>query len=124
MPRAHAISPFADGLTDQLYSPLFERARASGRKVHPLHIGDTFRGPFEGARVEALSSDAHPDMYMYAPVQGEVALREAFSTHLRATRGVSFRAEDVQVTAGATSGVAIARQLRECLRGEPFRAPS
>lgn len=108
MPRAHAISSFADGLTDQLYSPLLERARASGRPVQPLHIGDTFRGPFEGARVEALSSTAHPDMYMYAPVQGELALREAFAEHLAHTRGVHWRADDVQVTAGATSGIAIA----------------
>lgn len=108
MPRAPQISPHAEGLTDQLYSPLADRARASGRPIRPLHIGDTFREPFEGARVDRLRSEAVPMMHAYAPVQGEHELRAAFSEHLLRTRGLRVSPDALQVTAGATSGFAVA----------------
>lgn len=108
MPRAPQISPHAEGLTDSLYSPLVERAKASGRPIHPLHIGDTFREPFEGARVDRLDPQSTPMMHAYAPVQGEPSLRAEFAEHLARTRGLSIEPDALQVTAGATSGVAIA----------------
>lgn len=108
MPRAPGISPHAAGLTDQLYSPLTSRALASGRPVRALHVGDTYREPFEGARVDRLDPARTPGIHAYAPVQGEPELRRAFSEHLARTRDLRIGPDDLQVTAGATAGVAIA----------------
>lgn len=108
MPRMPALSPHAEALTDQLYSPLMERAQASGRPIRPLHIGDTWREPYEGARVDRIASRERPWIHTYAPVAGEPELRRAFSDHLRETRGLAVSAEQLQVTAGATSGFAAA----------------
>lgn len=106
MPRLPGFSSHAAGLSDQLYSPLVARARASGRTIHPLHIGDTFREPFPGAMAEQVRGAEHPLSHAYPPVQGEPVLREAFARHLTARRGVSLDPAALQVTAGATSGIA------------------
>jgi len=110
VPRFPDFSSHASTLSDQLYSPLVARARASGRMIHPLHVGDTFREPYEGARAESVRTANHPMAHAYAPVQGEACLREAFARHLAKTRDVRLSPDELQVTAGATSGIAVVAQ--------------
>lgn len=108
MPKSPHFSPHAATLTDTLYSPLLARALASGRRVTRLHIGDTYREPPPHVRADALGSVDHPMMHAYPPVQGIESLRRAFSEHLEHLRGVRVPADAIQVTSGATSGVAAA----------------
>lgn len=95
------------GLSDAVFSRLAARARARGGKVFPLHVGDTYLEPFEGARAEAILTADHPRLHNYAPVQGEPALLDAILAHLTRRAGVTPDRELVQVVSGATAGVAV-----------------
>ena len=53
-----------------VYSPLGERLRSHVGPIHPLHVGDTWREPFESGRMEELAQAAHPGMNRYSPTQG------------------------------------------------------
>ena len=111
MPRFPLVAPAVRGMSDRVYTTLGERAARSGRSVHPLHVGDTYLEPYEGARAEAQRTADRPRLHNYAPVQGEPELREAFVTRLASRHGVSLRPDEVQVVPGATVGVSIAAQV-------------
>lgn len=107
MPRFPEVAESSVGLSDAVFSRLVTRARARGGKVYPLHVGDTYLDPYEGARAEAMRSAEHHRLHNYAPVQGEPALLEAILRHVARRAGVSLDRELVQVVSGATAGVAV-----------------
>lgn len=108
MPRPPEASIHAAALSDGVYGKLAARAAESGFPTFALNVGDTFREPPPSARVESLPFA--PRLYNYAPVQGEPALREAFARRLSTRHGVVIEASALQVTTGATGGLAVVVQ--------------
>jgi aspartate aminotransferase len=89
-----------------VYSPFADRIKGHPGPLFPLHVGDTWRDPFVGARVEDLSSARIPRLHAYADTRGVPELVEAVATKLRAKNGLDHGAEDILITAGATGGLA------------------
>ncbi len=108
MPRPPKPSQSVAAIGGAPFSPLAERARAAGAPVYPLHVGDTWMEPFEGARMEALRTADHPGMHRYCETQGLPALVGALVEKLRGRPGLAVERESVLVTAGATSGLSCA----------------
>ena len=104
MPRHPNASIHTSALSDGVYGSLAARAAESGHPVFALNVGDTHREPPCTARVENLPFA--PRLYNYAPVQGERALRDAFARRLSARHGVTIDPDALQVTSGATGGLA------------------
>jgi N-succinyldiaminopimelate aminotransferase len=91
-----------------VYSPFADRAAAAGRRVHPLHVGDTWMEPFQGGRMQDLGVEDHPGMHRYCNTQGIAALVDALVEKVRARNGLACERESLLVTAGATGGLACA----------------
>jgi len=108
MPRPPKPSQAVSGLGAAPYSPFGERARQRGQRVFPLHVGDTWMEPFEGARMEALRVAEHPGMHRYCETAGLPRLVDALVEKLRARNRLAAEREGVLVTAGATSGISCA----------------
>jgi N-succinyldiaminopimelate aminotransferase len=106
MPRHPTLSSTTAGLSADVYSALAERVRQRGGKVHPLHVGDTYLEPPEGARAEAQRTADHPRLHNYAAVQGEPALLAAIHRRM-ARHGLELDAACVQVMPGATTGLGV-----------------
>jgi len=107
MPRSPAVAPTTATLSDEVFSSLVQRAKAEGRRFHPLHVGDTYREPIPVARAEAQRSGDHPRLHNYAPVQGEPRLLDAIQEHLETRLGSPVPRERIQVTPGSTPGLAV-----------------
>ncbi|MGC3996481.1 MAG: pyridoxal phosphate-dependent aminotransferase [Anaeromyxobacter sp.] len=105
MPRPPATSTHAAGLSANVYSALVERARSMPGPIYPLHVGDTWRSPPEGARAEDQREAEFPRLHAYAPVTGEPELVEAVREHLRARHGLALAPEQLQIMPGATGGL-------------------
>ena len=103
MPRFPAPAPSAQHLSDRVFSRL--AARAAGRDVIPLHLGDTWRAPPTAAQAEALRHAERGSSYSYAPVQGEPALLDAALAHLSRRAGTAPDRALLQVVSGATPGL-------------------
>lgn len=104
MPRFPAIAPAAAAIGGSPYGALAQRARAAA-EVFPLHVGDTWLEPAEGARMEDLRVAEHPGMHRYAPVEGLGPLREALAGEARRRSGVATVVDEVLITAGATGAL-------------------
>ena len=111
MPRFPTTSRAADTVTDSVYTTLASRAAASGRVVHPLHVGDTYLEPPLVARSESLLTGDHVGLHRYAPVQGLPGLLRAIQARLRARAGWDVALDDLQVMAGATAGLNVVAQV-------------
>lgn len=107
MPRFPHPAPTTDGLSDKVFGALIAKARARGGKVHPLHVGDTWLEPYEGARAEAQLTADHPRLHNYSPVQGEPALLDAITRFLATRADVAVARDDLQVVPGGTAGLSI-----------------
>jgi len=106
MPRPPAVADTTATLSDQVFSGLARKARERTEPVHALHVGDTYREPIPVARAEAQRSADTPRLHNYAPVQGEPVLLDAIQEHLEARVGRPTPREWIQVTPGATAGLA------------------
>lgn len=109
MPRAPRVSPTTEGLSSSVFEALRARARARPRRVHALHVGDTWREPPACARAETLATAGHPMIHAYAPPHGEPVLLDAIERRL-ARHGGAVERERIQVVSGATSGLSAACQ--------------
>jgi len=89
-----------------VYSPLGDRIRARRGPVYPLHVGDTWREPFPGARMQDLAQSVHPDLNRYTATQGIPELVDAIVEKLRARNRIAAERDSVLVTGGATAGLA------------------
>jgi len=101
MPRRPRPSPTTATLADTVFSPL--AAKAKGREVFPLHVGDTFLEPMAEARAEAQRTGDAPGLHRYAPVQGAPELLDA----IEAFHGGRIPRERIQVMSGATAGLSV-----------------
>lgn len=110
MPRHPAIATTTETLTTSVYSDLAKRAQASGKKVYPLHVGDTYRLPPKGAWAENQRIAEHANLHNYSPTPGLPALREAIASRWSSRSQRDLDAAQVQVTAGATNGLSVAIQ--------------
>ena len=108
MPRPPKPSQAVSAIGGAPYSHLAGRARERGERVFPLHVGDTWMEPFEGARMEALRVAEHPGMHRYCETAGIPPLVDALVEKLRARNRLAAEREGVLVTAGATSGISCA----------------
>ncbi len=105
MPPHPRVNPGASALPAVAYTPPGAAARG-GRDLFPLHLGDTWRPPPEGCRLEDLAAARHEDLYRYAPPRGLPALVDALAERTRAATGVPVQRRNLLVTAGATAGCA------------------
>ncbi len=89
-----------------IYSALADKIASVEGPIFPLHVGDTFMEPLEGARMENLRVADHPGMHRYTRPQGLPQLVDALVEKCRARNGLSVEREGITVTAGATGGLA------------------
>lgn len=108
MPRPPRTAPALAALPGAVYSPLGARLAAHRGPLHPLHVGDTWRAPFVGGRMQDLEQAAHPDLNRYTPTPGLPALRDALVEKVRAHNRLPCERDGVLVTGGATAGLACA----------------
>ncbi len=91
-----------------VFSPKAGRLAAEAPGAVPLHVGDTWLEPFEGARMQDLRESEHPGLHRYTETQGLAALVDAVVEKVRARNGIPCERDSVLVTAGATGGLACA----------------
>lgn len=101
MPRPPAVSPRIASMPGGVFSTLAHRIASLEGEVYPLHVGDTWREPAPGARLEDVTVAAHPGMHRYAPPQGHPTLLAAASRHW------DVDPRRILVTAGATAGLSV-----------------
>ena len=89
-----------------IYSPFADRMAEHSGPIYPLHVGDTWRDPFEGARSEDIHSLDHPRLHAYGDTRGLPELIERVSQKLRERNDLAHPPEEVLITAGATGGLA------------------
>lgn len=105
MPRLPDLAPIAHSIAGSLYSAARRKGPAAPIRF-PLHIGDTWREPADGCRMQDLDVERFPGMHRYARVQGDRRLLQAVAARVEARTGRATRPENVLITAGATGGLA------------------
>ena len=96
MPRIPGLSSTVGTMPASVFSRLAHRIAAIEGERYPLHVGDTWMEPPEGARMQDLRVADHPGMHRYPPPTGHPPLLRALAQH----RGID---EDrILVTLGAT----------------------
>lgn len=108
MPRCPRVAPAVAAMPGAVYSPLGERLRAHVGPIHPLHVGDTWRDPFEGGRMEELAQGAHPGINRYSATPGLPELVDAIVEKVRARNALPCERAGAVVTGGATAGLSCA----------------
>lgn len=89
-----------------IYSPFADRISEHPGPIYPLHVGDTWRDPFVGARSEDIHSADHPRLHAYGNTRGLPELIERVREKLEKQNGLTYTPEEVLITAGATGGLA------------------
>jgi N-succinyldiaminopimelate aminotransferase len=105
MPRYPEIAPTVAGISSSLYSSLAHRLKDYRGEVYPFHIGDTWKEPATGARMEDLTVAEYPGMHRYSPVQGRRDLLHAIVERTGARTGAPAGPENVLLAAGATGAL-------------------
>lgn len=105
MPRHPHYSPSVQHIAGAVYSALAHRLGSHQGEVYPLHVGDTWMEPAEGARMEDLKVAEYPGMHRYAQPQGMPALIDAIVERVRQRTGVPTERQNVLVATGATGGL-------------------
>lgn len=108
MPRPPRIAPAIDAIPGAIFSPLAHRIAEAKGRVFPLHVGDTWMEPVEGARMQDLCVEALPGMHRYTDTQGVPSLLDALVEKLRNQNGLRVERSGVLATAGATGALAAA----------------
>jgi N-succinyldiaminopimelate aminotransferase len=107
MPRPPRFVPDVDAIAGAVYTP-FADAEGSGKELFPLHVGDTWLEPFEGARMEDIAQRDHPGLNRYTDTRGLPSLVESLVEKVRERNGLACDPSNVLVTGGATAGLAAA----------------
>lgn len=102
MPRPPQVSPTIAALRGGVFSRLAHRIAALEGEVYPLHVGDTWMEPAEGARMQDLTEAALPGLHRYTRPLGHPRLVAAASRHW------DVAPERILVSAGATGGLSAA----------------
>jgi N-succinyldiaminopimelate aminotransferase len=91
-----------------VYSPFADRIRDHPGPLFPLHVGDTWMEPFEGARMQDLRVEEHAGLHRYGDTQGLPELVDAIVDKLHTRNGLRVERDGVLVAAGATGALATA----------------
>ena len=105
MPKFPRTAPSLERIEGQVYSKLAHRLENLRGEVYPFHVGDTWREPPEGCRMENLTVAEYPGMHRYTSPHGMPALLDALVERTRARTGVATERENLLITAGATGGL-------------------
>jgi len=106
MPRPPKIAPAVAAMPGAVYSPLGARIAERSGPVYALHVGDTWRDPFAGGRMQDLAQAAHAGIHRYTATQGIPALVDAIVEKVRSKNRIACERGGVLVTGGATAGIA------------------
>jgi aspartate/methionine/tyrosine aminotransferase len=107
MPRPPRCVTDIDSIASAIYSP-FSEPGADGVRAFPLHVGDTWLEPFQGARMEDLRTKDHPGLNRYTTPRGIPDLVDAIVEKTREKNRLRCERDSVWVTGGATGGLAAA----------------
>jgi N-succinyldiaminopimelate aminotransferase len=99
------LSPDTLAMPGAIYSPFADRMADHPGPLYPLHVGDTWRDPFVGARAEDIPSADHPRLHAYGDTRGLPDLIEAVSGKLLSQNGLRHSTNEILITAGATGGL-------------------
>ena len=88
-----------------VFSPLQRQLEAGAGQIIPLHVGDTWREPFDGGRMQDFSVAEHPGMHRYSETNGHAPLVDAIVEKLAAKNALACERDQVLVSAGATGGL-------------------
>lgn len=102
-----AIAPETAAMPGAVYSPFADRLAAHPGPIFPLHVGDTWRDPFVGARAEDIDSATHPRLHAYGDTRGLPELIRAVREKLATRNALVHSTEEILITAGATGGLAL-----------------
>ena len=108
MPRSPRVAPAAAAMPGAVYSPFADEIAQHPGPLFPLHVGDTWLEPFDGARMQDLRVEDHPGMHRYCDTRGIPELVDAIVEKARARNGLACERESVLVAAGATGALATA----------------
>jgi aspartate/methionine/tyrosine aminotransferase len=106
MPRPPKIVPAVAAMPGAVYSPLGARIAERTGPIYALHVGDTWRDPFAGGRMQDFVQEANAGMHRYSATQGIPPLVDAIVEKVRARNRIACERESVLVTGGATAGLA------------------
>jgi N-succinyldiaminopimelate aminotransferase len=93
-------------MPDAVFSPVAHRLAEVRGPVYPLHVGDTWMEPFQGAQMESLATSDHPGIHRYCATQGIPPLLDAIVDKVRTRNGLACERESLLVCGGATAGLA------------------
>src|SRR5512145_1876766 len=105
MPRPPKTDPSTAAMPGAVYTPFRDRLLAGDRRLVPLHVGDTYLPPCDGARAEDLRVADHERLHNYSDTRGLPALVDALVEKVRSRNGLACERESVLVSAGATAGL-------------------
>jgi aspartate/methionine/tyrosine aminotransferase len=105
MPRSPNVASNIVAMTDSVYSALAHRLATFDGEVYPFHVGDTWKEPADGCRMQDLTVDVFPGMHRYAPPQGLAQLLGGIADRTVERTGVPTAPENVLVATGATGGL-------------------
>ena len=108
MPRPTSAARHTAAIGSSVFSPLAHRLAEHRGPIFPLHVGDTWMEPFEGARMEDLAIAEHPEMHRYCDTRGIPSLVDAIVDKVRSRNRLPCERESVLVAAGATGALASA----------------
>lgn len=89
-----------------IYSPFADRIHGHPGPLFPLHVGDTWRDPFVGARSQDVDGATTPRLHAYCDTRGLPSLLEVVREKLRKRNGLVHEPDELLITAGATGGLA------------------
>ena len=100
------LAPETRAMPGAVYSPFADRMSEHRGPIYPLHVGDTWRDPFVGARSEDIHSADHPRLHAYGNTRGLPELVEHIREKLASRNDLAHTPEEILITAGATGGLA------------------
>ena len=105
MPRPPACTPAIAAMPGAVFSPVQSQLEAGQGEIVPLHVGDTWREPFDGGRMQDLCVAEHPGMHRYSETNGHAPLVDAIVEKSRSQNQLACERDQVLVSAGATGGL-------------------
>jgi len=103
--RLPRMAPETEAMPGAIYSPFADRMAEHEGPLFPLHVGDTWRDPFPGARSEDIKEKDFARLHAYTDTRGLPELISAVRCKLADRNGLEYSPDEVLITAGATGGL-------------------
>jgi N-succinyldiaminopimelate aminotransferase len=105
MPRCPDTSPAARSLRPSVFATLAAQFPKLPKPPIPLHLGDTYRQPTDGARYEHALAKLPKNAYAYTNPNGMPELRQAAVDRLAREGYPGLTIDHVHVTSGGTAAI-------------------